>query len=361
MLERNELKKLFNAVAHANSSAPVAYSFNGKDYSYEQLNNALRAELKEYAGCSYRSYRENKNLIFGLIEETLDDILPAKVEDFYANFAEIKTFAQGDKPIFRRKVSSRMRAKQFITRVGLAGRYEVFKLGGVESFEVPTSAIGGACQVSIEEFLDGVVDWNELVQIVMEGMDELIAQEVAKAMVAATNQLPGVNYVNASGFVENNFDRLIAIASAYGTPTIYCTYDFAVKMIPSKQWMYSNEMKNELWNNGRFTNYKGTNVVIIPNGFTDETNAKRVIDPSYAWIIPSGGDNKPVKIAFEGGTMLRESDNEDWSKELQVYRKVGVVALMTNNICVYHDTALADLGLATTAGLYGEQLGTINP
>ena len=358
MLERNELKKLFTAVAHANSSAPVAYSFNGQDYSYEQLNNALRAELKEYCGCSYSSFRENKNLIFGLIEETLDDMLPAKVADFYAKFAEIKTFAQGDKPIFRRKVSARMRAKQFITRVGLAGRYEVFKLGGSESFEVPTSALGGACQVSIEEFLDGVVDWNELVQIVMEGMDELIAQEVAKAMVAATNQLPGVNVVSAAGFVENSFDRLIAIATAYGTPTIYCTYDFAVKMIPAKQWMYSNEMKNELWSNGRFTNYKGTNVVIIPNGFVDETNAKRVIDPSYAWIIPGGGDNKPVKIAFEGGTMLRDADNEDWSKELQVYRKVGVVAMMTNNICVYHDTALGSLN--TTDGLYGEQLGTIN-
>lgn len=359
MLEINELRQLFSIVAHADSSAPVAYSWKDENFSYEQINAALVNELNELGG-SYRKFNQNKDIIFGLIEEQLDDILPAKVGDFYNRFAEIKTFGQGDKPIFRRKVSARMRAKQFITRVGLAGRYEVFKLGGSESFEVPTSAIGGACQISIEEFLDGRVDWNELVSIIVEGMDELIAQEVAKAMVAATNQLPGVNYVNASGFQENSFDRLIAIASAYGTPTIYCTYDFAVKMIPSKQWMYSNEMKNELWQNGRFTNYKGTSVVIIPNGFTDETNSKRVIDPSYAWIIPSGGDDKPVKIAFEGATQMRSADNEDWSTELQVYRKVGVVALMTNNICVYHDSALASLGLATTAGLYGEQLGTIN-
>ena len=78
---------------------------------------------------------------------------PKKVADAYAQFAETKVFAQGDKPSFRRKVNSRMRAKQFITRVGLAGRYEVFKLGGWETFEVPTSAIGGAAQIGLEEFL----------------------------------------------------------------------------------------------------------------------------------------------------------------------------------------------------------------
>ena len=360
MLERSELKKLFSAVAHANSSAPVAYSWNGQDFSYEQLSETLRNELREYVGTNYRKYEENKNLIYGLIEETLDDVLPAKTADFYAKFAEVKQFAQGDKPIFRRKVSSRLRAKQFITRVGLAGRYEVFKLGGTESFEVPTSALGGAAQISIEEFLDGVIDWNELVAIVMEGMDDIIAQEVAKAMVGAINQLPTANKVTgATGFQEADFDRLIATAAAYGAPTVYCSYDFAVKMIPQKQWMYSNEMKNELWQNGHFANYKGTKVVIIPNGFVDETNAMRVIDPSYAWIIPGGGDDKPVKIAFEGGTLVKEHDNDDWSRDIMVYRKVGVVALMTNNICVYRDTALAS-ARPTANGIYGEQMVNIN-
>jgi hypothetical protein len=93
-------------------------------------------------------YRENKDLLFGLIEETISEVLPVKVADIYAGFAEVKNLGQGDKPIFRRKVASaKIRAKQFITRVGLAGRYEVFKLGGSESFEIKTSAVGGAAGV----------------------------------------------------------------------------------------------------------------------------------------------------------------------------------------------------------------------
>ena len=89
-------------VAKADSSAPTSYSFGGKSFSYEQLNETLRQELNEYAG-TYSLYRENKNLIFSLIEETINEILPKKVEQAYMQFAETKTFRQGDKPIFRRK------------------------------------------------------------------------------------------------------------------------------------------------------------------------------------------------------------------------------------------------------------------
>ena len=340
MLNKKDLVALAKTVAKADRTAPTAYSFNGESFSYEALTETLRKEFNEYAG-TYRDYKINQNLIFSVIEEVLDDILPKKVEEAYSMFAEVKTFKQGDKPLFRRKTNNRNRAKQFITRVGLAGIYEVFKLGGEESFEVPTSAIGGAAQIGFEEFLDGRVDFAEVTAIVMEGMDELIYKEIGAALIASIEQLPEVNRVSVTGFDEGAFDRLIAIAAAYGDPTIYCTYDFAVKMIPEKQWMLTDAMKTELWNNGHFTTYKGKKVIILPNGFSDETNSTRVINPGYAWVIPSGGDTKPVKVAFEGQTIVDEFGNYDRSREIQVYKKVGVIALMTNNICSYEDLSLS--------------------
>ena len=341
MLDRNNLVQLMKTVAKADPSAPVAYSFNGESLSYEALNETLRQELNELAG-TYALYRENKNLIFSIIEETLDEVLPKKVVEQYNQFAEVRTFNQGDKPIFIRKLTSNKRAKQFITRVGLAGIYEVFKLSaGQESFEVPTSAIGGAAQIGFEEFLDGRVDFGEVTRIVMEGMDELIYKEVAHALKSSVNQLPPANRVATNGFDEKAFDRLITIAAAYGTPTIYCTYEFAVKMIPSEAWRYTEAMKDELWRTGRLAKYKQWNVVILEQGFEDETNERKVIDPGYVWIIPTGADNKPVKIAFEGQTIVDEFTNEgDRSREIQVYKKVGVVAMLANNICCYCDTEL---------------------
>lgn len=352
MLDRKNLVALMKQVAKADPSAPTSYSFNGKTLSYEAMNETLRAELNELAG-NYSLYRENRNLIFSMIEETLDEVLPKKVIQQYDQFAEVKTFAQGDKPVFRRPLSQRNRAKQFVTRVGLAGMYEVFKLGPAEneSFEVRTSAIGGAAQIGFEEFLDGRVDFAEVTKIIMDGMDELIYKEVAAALNASINQLPPANRVAAAGFDEAAMDRLIMIAAAYGTPTIYCTYEFAVRMIPQEAWRYTEAMKTELWNTGRLASYKGTKVVILEQGFEDETNTRKVIDPGYAWIIPTGADGKPVKIAFEGGTIVDEYTNHDRSREIQVYKKVGVVCMLANNICAYCDTSL--LGRMNTWHLDG--------
>lgn len=340
MLDRNNLVALMKQVAKADPSAPVAYAYGDQNLSYEALNETLRRELNEYAG-TYAQYRENKHLIFSIIEETLDEILPKKVVEQYNQFAEVRTFAQGDKPIFRRKMGNNNRAKQFITRVGLAGIYEVFKLGkNEESFEVRTSAIGGAAQIGFEEFLDGRVDFAEVTRIVMEGMDELIYKEIGAALKGSLGQLPAANRAAVTGFDEKEFDRLLVVASSYGTPVIYCTYEFAVNMIPQEAWRYTEAMKDELWRTGRLANYKGHKVVILEQGFEDGTNTTKVIDPGYAWIIPAGADVKPIKVAFEGNTIVDEYTNADRSREIQVYKKVGVVAMLSNNICAYVDTSL---------------------
>ena len=337
-LNKKDLITLGKMAANADSSSPVAYSFGEEKYSYEDLNNAFRAQLKEIAGTP-ALYRENKNLVFELIEEIIDDVLPKKVLAEYSQFAEIKTYDQGDRPVFTQRITTaaRRRAKQFITKVGLAGKYEVFKLDG-RSYEVPTSAFGGAAQISIEEYLDSRIDMADVLDIVMEGLDEAIYLEIERALVAAVTDLPAANKTTQTSFDEDEMDKLISIADSYGQSTIYCTYEFAATMVPSEGWI-SDNMKEQKWNNGYLANYKGHRVIVLPQSYEDETNAKKVIDPSYAWIIPTGAE-KPVKVAFEGQTMVREFENHDWSREIQIYKKVGVGAIITNNICVYQNTSL---------------------
>ena len=338
-LQKTELVKLAKIVANANPSSQVAYSWGEDKFSYADLNETLRSELKEIAG-TYQLYRENKNLVFSLIEETIDDVLPRKVMEQYGQFAEVKTFAQGDKPVFTQRITeaAKRRAKQFITKVGLAGVYEVFKLDG-KTFEVPTSAFGGAAQIGFEEFLDGRVDFADVLDIVMEGLDRCVYIEIERALKGAIVNLPSANKVTETAFVEASMDKLIAIADSYGQATIYCTYEFAATMVPAEGWV-SNAMKDQRWNNGYLANYKGHSVIVLPQSFEDETNSVKVIDPSYAWVIPTGA-SKPVRIALEGGTIVNEYVNRDLSREVQVYKKLGVAAIITNNICVYRNTSLS--------------------
>ena len=339
-LEFNELVKLAKATANAKPMVQTAFSLGDKTYSYEDLDSTLRAELRELVG-TYALYRENKNQLFALIEQVIDDVLPKRVLEQYGSFAEIKTFAQGDKPIFIQKITqaSKRRAKQFIGKVGLAGIYEVFKLDG-KSYEVTTNAIGGAAQIGFEEYLDGRVDFADVLDIVMEGIDECIYVEIEKQLIGAIANVQYANKTSQTGFVEGAMDKLISISDSYGgRSTIYCTYEFAAKMVPSSGWV-SDEMRNEKWNNGYLGNYKGHRVIVMPQSYEDETNMVKVINPKYAWIIPDGA-NKPVKIAFEGGTIVDEYTNYDRSKEVQVYKKCGVRAILSNDICVYEDTQLS--------------------
>lgn len=338
-LTRNDLVQLGKIAMTANPSAPTAYSFNGQSLTGDAINETLREELNALAS-THALYRENKNLIFSIMEEILDDVLPKKVADRYAELAEVKVFAQGDKPEFKRNRTNNRRAKQFITRVGLAGRYEVFKLGKkTESFQVPTSALGGAAQIGFEEYLDGRIDMAEVLNYVLEGIDEVIQEEVVRAMAGALNQLPAANKTSGTGFVETEIDRLVSIAAAYGTPVIYCAREFAVKMLPQEGWV-TEAMKETIWNNGWLGNYKGTKVVILEQGFVDETNSEKVLDPSHVWVVPTGVSGKPVYIAMEGNTLMKEHENDDWSRDIQVYKKVGVVAMLNNSICYYQDKSL---------------------
>ena len=338
-LKFEDMLKLAKTVAKANPNAPTAYSFGDKTYGYSEMNETLRTEFQELAP-DYRNYKINQNTIFALIEQTIDDVLPARVMEQYSQFAEIKTFAQGDKPIFTQKITqaSKRRAKQFIGKVGLAGLYEVFKLDG-RSYEVTTNAIGGAAQIGFEEFLDGRVNFADVLDIVMEGLDECIYIEIEKQLIGAVDNVQAANRTSQTSFVENEMDKLIAIADSYGKSAIYCTYEFAATMVPAQGWV-SDEMRNQRWNNGYLANYKGHQVIVLPQSFEDETNEVKIVDPSYAWIIPVGAD-KPVKIAFEGGAIVDEYRNYDRSQEVQVYKKVGVRAIFSNAICVYRNTSLA--------------------
>ena len=338
-LEFKDMLTLTKLVANAKPSAPVAYSYGDKQFSYSDLADTVRSEFAALAP-DYRTYKVNQNTIFALLEQTIDDVLPKRVLEQYSQFAEIKTFSQGDKPIFTQKITqaSKRRAKQFIGKVGLAGLYEVFKLDG-QSYEVTTDAIGGAAQIGFEEFLDGRVDFADVLDIVMQGLDECIYVEIEKQLIGAVENVQGANKVSKNAFIETDMDKLISIADAYGQATIYCTFEFAATMIPSDARM-SDAMKENLWlENGYFATYKGHKVIVLPNSFEDEKNTTKVIDPSYAWIIPTGAD-KPVKIAFEGGTIVDEYTNYDRSKEVQVYKKVGVRAIFSNAICVYRNTSL---------------------
>lgn len=334
-MNRQELLELARNVARKEN-----VSFGDTKLTYEEMTQALVSELRELMpkGDMY-SFEKNKVLIMEVLTEIVKASQPRTLKQL-ENFAEVKTYGQNEKALFVSR-AGRVRAKRFVTRVGLAGVYEAFKLDKNE-FEVETNAYGGAGNVSLERLLDGHESIAEIAEIVAEGIGDRIFEEIISALTSLKATLPAANVHTHNAFDGAKMRELITVARAYGDKvSIFCFPEFAATIIPDPAFIGDRD-KEDMRELGFVGRYAGADVIVIPQSFYDDTNTKKVFNPSMALIIPSGEsvNEKPIKIALEGDPLFRTENEKDWSTTVESYQKLGVAVTSANHICVYENTTL---------------------
>lgn len=326
-----ELKKLAIDVIR---KKPVA------KFSYEDMHEAFRQKVldlvcNEEGEVKYHSWQRGKLEVFELMTTMLDEILPRRVYDVIGNFADIKQFGHSDKPRFTLK-KGRKNVKRFVTRVAAAGVYERVRLDK-GYLDVETYAHGGAVYQTLEGFLAGREDISEVFNTLLEGLEESIYEDIMTALKGTIDELPTANKT-AGAFSAAEFKKILAVVRAYGTPTIFCTQTFAANLTPDSGYIGDVD-KAEMREQGYIGKYLGADIVILPQSYKDLDNSEEVIDSNYCYIMPGGANNeKPVKVALEGDTLVREMEREDWSTEIQMYRKLGVAIANTNHYGMYRIT-----------------------
>ena len=327
-----ELKEL--ALHAARGTAPA-------EYTTSNVDEALRGELAQMCS-SINNFMRNRYDIYDIIIETADAIVPTKVIDVMASFAEIKSVPQGQKAIFKRGLVGRNRAKKFLTQVGLSGVYETFRLDN-ETFEMGGHAIGGAAAIDFERFLDGAENMADLMEVITEGLTDAVFGEVQKALVAASDKMyTGSNKVASDKFEADKMVKLVTTVKAYGgSAVIFATPEFIGAMGPDAiaPNTYHDDDIDAIHKTGYIKIFRGTPVVEIPQSYTDESNSETVINPQYAYVLPSGKE-KVVKVVFEGNTQVRDLTNADGSMEIHTYKKMGAAILTYHNWGIYQNTSL---------------------
>ena len=332
-----ELKEL--ALHSARGTAPATYSA-------EDVNAAFTDGLKELAS-NYYQFMENRYTIYSILTETVDAIVPNKVIDAVGIFAEVRVANQGEKVLFKTKLGTQ-RAKKFLTRVGLSGVYETFRLDN-STFEVPAMAIGGACSIDYERMLDGAESMAELMDIMTEGLTDSIYLEVQKTLRAALNAKgrPTKNRYMGS-WNADEMVKLINVVKAYGTgATIFASPEFVADMGPDAivpvgsnyQGVYHPQDIDAIHYQGYINIFRGTPIVQFRQSFVDEQNEKTWIDPQLAYIMPTGGE-RVVKVVLEGPTQVRDWENKDGSMEIHFYKKMGAAILAHHNWAIYQNTGI---------------------
>lgn len=350
LLKLKDIKELAHYAM--TGKVPAKFSKDGEEYD---VNQALRDQLNLLA-CDFNQFRRNKLDIYEIIQEAADEFLPKEIREIMGTFAEIKSVPLGQKAQFNVK-KGRTRAKQFITQVGLSGLYETFRLDNT-SFELGGNAIGGAARIDFERLLHKEEDFNEYMDIVLEGLEFAIFGIIQKALRAAINNTarPANNKVIANTFNPSAMEKLVNTVKAYGTgAVIYATPEFISAMGPdvintfaltngsprigTTYPTYVPEDISDIHNTGRIHIFRGTPIVELPQSFIDETNTTTQLDPQTAYVFPTGGE-KVVKLVFEGDTIIDDYKCKDRSLEMNVYKRIGVAILTHHNWGIYQNTGI---------------------
>lgn len=333
-----EISKLVElGIAAASNCIPA-------EYSATDVNETLRAELKEFNNYSY--YRANKNLLFQLIEEIANVVVPKKVISLFGSFAEVQSVNPGEKIVFKQRTGV-SRGKRFVT---VAGEYATYRTFNVDSRDITMSprVYAGAAILELGDFLCGRVDMSELMEIILEGLSDSIYNEVQNCLKASINATdrPSANKATVAGFDSAEFDKILNTVAAYGdSVTIYCTKAFASTLYNQPGWALAFDKRttdkdyDDIREMGYVGRYKGNSVVLLSQSFVDETNAGKVVDDQYAYIMPAGKE-KPVKIGIEGGTIIDEHKLQDGSIEVAAQHMFDVAVVANNYWGIYRNTNL---------------------
>lgn len=339
------IKELKELALHAvRGTAPA-------NYTAETVDEALRGELAAMCD-SINNFQRNKYDIFEILITAADEVVPKKAFEVMGMFAEIKNVPQGQKALFRVKGLGKDRAKKFLTRVGLSGLYETFRLDN-ETFELGAYAIGGATRIDFERFLDGADNMADLMEIVTEGLTDAVFGEVQKALIAAKDAVgrPDANKVISDKFESDKMFKLVSVVKAYGgAAVIFAPPEFVGEMGPDaivpvsvagQQAVYHPNDIEAIYRTGYVNVFRGTPIVQIPQSFIDQKNDRTWINPQYAYVLPAGKE-KVVKIVFEGATQMWDFINRDQSIEIHTYKKMGAAIMTHHNWGIYQNTSIPD-------------------
>lgn len=308
------------------------------EFSVANVDAALADEFKKMTG-SVNDFMRNKYDIFDIIIENADTVVPAKVMDAMAQFAEVIQLKQGETKLFKRGGLGRNRAKKFLTQAGLSGLYETFRLD-TETFTIGMKSIGGAVTVDFERMMDGAESLAEFMDVLAEAQVDGIYGEVQKALMAAYEVIPDTNRLLITDtFNPADFQEKINLVKTYGgATTVFAAPEFIDAMgadviapgLTNVPGVYSPADIAAIAETGRIKMFRGTPVVELKQSFLDETNTQVMIHPQYAYILPAGKE-KIVKVLMEGATQMWDIKNADQSIEIHTYRKIGVGILTFNN------------------------------
>ncbi len=302
------------------------YEGKVKNYANGNPEDVLRNEIIEKVGgeWNYYNFQKNKWDVYALIGEMISVNVSRLSADAFADFCEVKDYALGDKVEFIVKNTDLFKVANIADGINSTRRQRL--LG--KRVQTTAFKLAVAIYEELDRFLAGRIDWRAMVDNVSASFTQEVANQIAKAMEGAYEQLNS-NFVKSGTYSDKELQTLIAKVEAatgqkcaiYGTSEALANVEGAGALIDAE----------DTRNFGYVQLFNGTKMIKINNVY-DEVNDKWALKNNVLYIIPAG--EKIVRLGFEGDVTILEdttgTSRDDQQIEMLLMRKMHLGILSTS-------------------------------
>ncbi|WP_341323371.1 hypothetical protein NSQ62_07825 [Solibacillus sp. FSL H8-0523] len=304
------------------------------NFSKADANDVLRSAFLEKIGTdeiTYDVYRQNKYVIFQIIQETISPIINDRLEETMGRFAEVRNVAWGDAIVF--DVENPALFDVSVIADGTANLRKQRVTNGKMTVDLAT--YGVAIYDEFYRFLSKRIDWAKLVEKVAKSYEKKIAESVNAAIYGSYNSIDAL-FKYSGTFSETELLRVLqAVEALYGSAIVVGT---KAALAPIQPAYAGNDTKDGYNALGYVGTFRGYDTVALTQSFKPNSNEFNLSNTDLL-ILPNTSD-KIVKIVTEGTAIVEDVQNiqGDLSIEHYLIQKAGVGLSLTNKFGIVRFT-----------------------
>ena len=308
----------------------------------EKFRAALGIEPGDKPQAVKRAIRANRDLVFTLIEETIEERLITgwMANPFFMAYVDAKNLALDDENDFYVEDDSILSVSK------VSGNHHNMirqRLGAGRHFSVAGEWYGIKIYADFERVLTGAEDWANFVTKVADAIDRYLYDALYAALRGAKDAL-GANWVKSGALEVANKATLVKlcndISMATGSPvTIFGARTALSSLTAMADVNWAPEsVKQEYYNNaGVLGKWEGFDVAEIGQGLKrgasiNSATVEYMLDTDRLYVIPTSVANKFIKLVNYGETQVAQvtdkDTNRDMSQEYEVLYKMGINVIL---------------------------------
>lgn len=289
------------------------------NYSTNNVDETIRKAFLEEIGTdeiTYSIYRENKPVIFRILEETVSPIMNDRLVETMGRFAEVRNIGWGDTTVF--DVENPDLFEVAVIADGTTNLRRQRLDNG--KMDVTMSNYGVAIYDEFYRFLAGRVNWAQMVDKVAKSYEKKMAEAVSAALFGSYDDIDDAFKYTGTFIEDDILEVLQQVEALYGDAILVGTKAALAKFKPD----YVGDRDKEGYNAiGRLAVYRGYDMVELAQYVKAGTN-ELGLSTKDILVLPSTSD-KFVKIVHEGSaTIIDKQNDSDLTFEHTFIKRAGV-------------------------------------